>query len=64
MVIEERIDRLETDMYTGNGKENPPVLTRLDRVENTAAGLNKLQWVIIVGIIAAIGDILSQHLKW
>ena len=57
----DRIHKLETDMYFGDGKENPSVATRLTTVENATAAVNKLTWVVILGIISAIGDIVSRH---
>lgn len=63
MDIEEKVDKLYLDMYVGEGKENPSMTTRLDRVEVSMAKMDKLQWIIIAGILAAIGDIIQQHLQ-
>ncbi len=60
---EERIKDLEIDMWIGRDANNPPVVTRLDRLEISQRILNKLSWIIIVGIIAAIGDIINTHLS-
>ena len=51
------------DMYEGNGKENPPVITRLDRLETAAADLKAIKVAVIGMILVVIGDIISQHIK-
>jgi hypothetical protein len=56
-----RINKVEVDVYFGDGKENPPIVVRLDRVEKATASIDKLFWAVVIGIIAAIGDIVSHH---
>jgi hypothetical protein len=63
--VEERrqLAKVYCDMYEGDGKENPPVTTRLDRVERTIASVNRLTWSLIGLALAEIANIVSQHLK-
>lgn len=60
MSIEEsrKLSKLYIDMYEGEGKDNPPIVTRLDRVERATASVNKLTWAVILGGVAAIIDVL------
>ncbi|MDR3392431.1 MAG: hypothetical protein P4L77_11940 [Sulfuriferula sp.] len=60
---EDRIKALESDMWFGKDASNPPVVTRLDRLEISGKKMDKLGWIIIVGIVAALGDIISSHWK-
>lgn len=59
---EERIRDLEIDMWIGKDSDNPPITTRLDRLEISMRVLRQLSWVIVAGIVAAIGDIINTHL--
>jgi hypothetical protein len=65
ITVEERrqVAKLYYDMYEGDGKENPSVTTRLDRVERTIASVNRLTWSLIGLALAEIANIVSQHLK-
>ena len=56
-----RIHKVETDMYFGDGVENPPLTARLLKIETAVAKIDKLTWAVIIGIIAAIGDVISHH---
>ena len=58
----DRLISLENDMWFGKDAGNPPVVTRLDRLEISNRMTQKLGWIIIVGIVAAIGDIINTHL--
>lgn len=50
------------DMYEGDGQQNPPIVTRLDRLENAASTVSKLTWVVMAAIVAAIIDAVSHHM--
>lgn len=61
--ITDRIGKLETDMYFGDGKENPPMTTRMDRVEQITGTIKWLTGAMIVAALAAIGDAVSHLVK-
>ena len=65
ITAEERrqLAKVYCDMYEGDGKSNPPVTTRLDRIERTIASVNRLTWSLIGLALAEIANIVSQHLK-
>lgn len=41
-------------MYFGNGKENPSVTTRLDRLEIVAESVGKLFWIAVAAIVTSL----------
>ena len=60
---EEMIERMYEDMYLGRGKADPPVITRLDRIEQVLESMKTWKWVMIGAILTMIGDIISGHIK-
>lgn len=58
------VEKLYEDMYTGNGKENPSVTTRLDRLEQIVDDIKKLKWWLITAIGGLILNIVSSHVKF
>ena len=50
-------------MYLGDGKYDPPVLTRLDRIEQILAQLKSWKWIIVAATVSMIADIISGHIK-
>ena len=60
--LDSRVKKLETDMYFGDGMDNPPITTRLDRVEHAISTMNRLTWAIIAATLVALGDIVNTHL--
>jgi len=53
--VEDRIRQHDKDLYFGGGKENPPLTTRMDRVERfmeTTSNLMKAVLLLLVGAIA------------
>jgi hypothetical protein len=65
--IVSRVYKLETDMYHGDGKENPSMTTRMalveDRLEKLSYILGKLTWVLVAAIFAIIGQVVLRMLK-
>lgn len=59
----EKITRIYEDMYFGRGKDDPSVITRLDRIEQILASLATWKWIMIAAILTMIGDIISTHIK-
>ena len=53
-----RIDKLELDLYFGSGPHNPSITTRLSLLEDAMAklnaNLNKLVWLVVSVLVAAI----------
>lgn len=60
---DERLDRLYTDFYFGRGKDDPSVVTRLDRIEQIVASLAAWKWIIIAATVTMIADIITSHFK-
>ena len=59
----EKLARLYEDIYYGRGKDDPSVMTRLDRIEQILATLATLKWIMIAAIVTMIGDIVVSHVK-
>ena len=58
-----RNDKMYQDMYEGNGKDNPPIVTRLFDVERTITDLRRLKWYLVAAIVTGLGDIIFAHIK-
>lgn len=65
MDMEEKVDKMWEDLYTGRGKENPSITTRLalneDAIEAILRNASKTFWVGIGIIAALIGDAISKY---
>jgi hypothetical protein len=62
--VESDLRKIKTDLYFGDGLENPCMTVRLDRLEQVASTNGKLFWAVIVAILAVLGDIISNHVKF
>lgn len=62
--FQRRLTKLETDMYFGEGKSNPPITTRMFKVEQVIDSVEKLRWYFIAAIVAMIMNIISSHIKF
>ena len=60
---EQMIQRMFKDMYLGHGKNDPPVLTRLDRIEQVLAQLRSWKWIIIAATVSMFAEIIRQYIK-
>lgn len=63
MTESEKVDKMFTDLYVGDGKENPSLTTRVDRLEQILVTLSTWKWLLIACILTMIGDIVSSHIK-
>ena len=67
MDTEEMVQKLWEDMYMGRGKNDPSVISRLDRVEQVAESFAKSVNKIIVGMIllllGILGDVVKHAIK-
>jgi hypothetical protein len=61
--IVKRVGKLEEDMYFGDGKENPPMTTRMDRVEQIVIVVRWMIGTFVVAALAAIGDLVVHLTK-
>ena len=57
------VQRIYEDMYLGRGKNDPPVITRLDRIEQVLDSLKSWKWIMVASTLAMIGDIIAGHIK-
>ena len=68
MDSEEKVDRLYLDMYFGEGKENPSIITRLDRVEQWMESMttnsNQIKWALYGAIILMLVNMVVTHIKF
>lgn len=62
--LAEKATKVYADMYLGDGADDPPMTTRMARVEDAIASLAKLKWVVIGAIVALLVDIISPHLHF
>ena len=59
----ERVTRMYEDLYLGRGKDDPSMITRLDRIEQVLASLATWKWIMIAAIVTMVGEIISSHIK-
>ena len=62
--LEERILKLEGDMYFGRDKNNPSVMTRLALLEDVISSMKTIKWLLGGAIATAIINIFSTHLSF
>ncbi len=66
--IGERVEKLYKDVYLGEGKNDPPITLRLDRVETAIESMTKnsdqLRWAIYSAIILMIANIIASHINF
>ena len=60
----EAVRAIHKAIYVGEGKDDPPIVTRLDRIEQSLATLNQVKWLLLAAIFMMIGNIISQHFKF
>lgn len=56
-----RIDQMYNEIYVGDGKEDPSIMNRLSKIEDTLIELRKFKWSFIAIVLALIANIISQH---
>lgn len=61
--LEGKTSKLETDMYFGQGKNNPPITARLLDVERICDDLKKLKWYFVAAIVAMLVNLVGSHIK-
>lgn len=66
--IGERVEKLYKDVYLGEGKNDPPITLRLDRVETAIESMTKnsdqMRWAIYSAIILMIANIIASHINF
>ena len=58
------LNKLVTDVYYGDGKDNPPIVTRLDRLEIAMADLKTIKLLLIGTILTVIITAVAAHFKF
>lgn len=62
--LEDKVDKLFTDMYLGSGRENPSMTTRMQMQEDATKRIDRnLSWLAkasISTLLLVIGDILVR----
>lgn len=65
--IGERLDKLEVDMYKGDGKENPSITNRMalveERLDKIAQLLGTMTKVVVGVIVIVLGQIVLRFMK-
>lgn len=59
-----RVTLMYHEFYEGDGKENPPMVTRMQRIEDAIASLKTVKWLLAGAIITAVFNIISAHVKF
>jgi hypothetical protein len=62
--LKRKAEKVYFDMYEAQDMENPSVTTRLDRVERVVEDIKALKWAVFIAVLAMIGDMISQHVKF
>lgn len=64
--VEDRSDKLYTDMYEGEGKENPSMTVRMDRVEKAtesmAESAKASRNMMLVTMLTVVGGVLTAFI--
>ncbi len=50
-------------MYIGNGKNDPPVVTRLDRIEQVLEQLKSWKWILTATTLSMVAELILQYFK-
>lgn len=60
----DKFHKMYVDMYIGEGKDNPPMTTRMalaeDRLERMGKNLNKALWLAVSTLLALAGEIIAR----
>lgn len=61
---EDKVEKMYTDMYVGEGKDNPSMTTRMamveDKTERLAKNLNKALWLAVSTLLGLGGEIVLR----
>lgn len=64
--VEQRSNKLFTDMYEGEGKENPSMTVRMDRVENSVESMvesaKATRNMMLVTMLTVIGGVVTAFI--
>lgn len=63
-VCAKQVDVMYRELYEGQGKTNPSLMTRVYNIEEAIADMRKMKWALIIATIAAVSDIVSQHINF
>jgi hypothetical protein len=50
--------KIHTDMYVGDGPDDPSVTTRLDRIERSLGSLTRALWILFTACVMALATAL------
>jgi hypothetical protein len=63
-----RIHKVEVDVYFGEGKDNPPITTRLasleDFMRDTIEDRKQIKWALYGAISLLIANLIMSHVKF
>jgi len=57
------VNEIYRDLYQGEGKDRPSLMTRVYDVEKVIADFRTLKWLMVAAIFTAIGDMVSKFWK-
>ena len=63
-VCARQVDAMYKELYVGQGKDNPSLMTRVYNIEEAITDMRKMKWALIIATIAAVSDIVSQHINF
>jgi len=62
----DKIDKLYTDVYVGDGQNNPSVTTRLfsleENLESLQKNISKLIWLVVATLAGVVGELIMKGL--
>lgn len=64
MDLEERILKLEGDMYFGTDKDNPSIMTRIALIEEAISSLRTVKWLLGGAIATALVNLFASHISF
>lgn len=61
---EDKVEKMYTDMYVGDGKDNPSMTTRMamveDKTDRVSKALTKALWLAVATLLSVAGEFLFR----
>lgn len=63
-----KLNKVYEDVYEGASKNDPSIITRLDRVEQVVETMTEnskqIKWALYAGLFLLVVNLLSSHIKF
>lgn len=63
LTLEGMVEKMYTDLYVGNGVNNPSITTRLASIEEVIRTFKHLFWIGVATLLTLIADIIVHLVK-